>query len=485
MNVTAMLGRLSPYRGNVETATYRQGTKDIIREIEKCHHEHAAEYDKIADQFSRNSPPEIAGALWKFLKTNVRYSVEPADRQSVKSPAAILASGKYKSGNDCKHYALFAGGILDALRRKGKNIEYVYRFVNYRLLETDPQHVFIVLKHNGREIWIDPVLDSFNEKKPYINGIDKKIKSGKMPVYKISGIEEFDVVENYGMPSIGRRPRRTKAEKQTVRTERKERRKTRREEKGSLLTRTIVRGGLVVPRNAFLKLVALNALNMGVKLNENLKNPATREKMRRKWVKLGGKFDVLITNIARGVEKYKKKNPAYIGATISPQFAQAVSAAAMEAQGLKGQRGVKLVTKGAGVAAGAASTLLAASNPVTAGLVASAGAIIAAMGDFIGKEPKQAFEAVAPTLPPEQRAEIAAQTDEVKNMTAGEPAGDRRPAAGPSGAFNAAPVRPGSGQQADQEQDGPESSGDTGKINKNFIILGGVALAAILLMRKK
>lgn len=484
MNVTAMLGRLSPYRGNVQTATNRQQTKDIIREIEKCHYEYAKEYDKIADQFSRSSAKETAAALWWFLKTNVRYSVEPADRQSVKSPAAILASGKYKSGNDCKHYALFSGGILDALRRKGKKINFVYRFVNYRLLETDPQHVFIVVKDKGREIWIDPVLDGFNEKKPYINGIDKKINSG-MPVYKISGIDDYEAQESYGMPTIGRKPRRTKEQKRAVRIERKEKRQVRRKEKGSFFSRTIVRGGLVVPRNAFLKLVALNVLNMAVKMNDKAKSPDVREKMRQKWLKLGGKPDVLFKNIARGVAVYKRKNPAYIGAPISPQFAQAVSAAAMEAQGLKGRRGVKLATKGAGIAAGAASALLAASNPATAGLIASAGAIIAAMSEFIGKEPKQALEAVAPTLAPEQRAEIATQSAEVKAMTSEAPSGTPVTARQASTTFDETPARPKPGQQADEEQQGPETSGASGGLNKNFIILGGVALAAVLLMRKK
>lgn len=484
MNVSAMLGRLTPYRGNVETANKRQGTTDIIKEIENCHHEYSQEYDKIADQFYRNDPAETAALLWRFLKKNVRYSVEPADRQSVKSPAAILASGKYKSGNDCKHYSLFSGGILDALRRRGKDINFVYRFVNYRLLETEPQHVFIVLKDRGREIWIDPVLDRFNEKKPYVNGIDKKIRSKKMPVYKISGIEELDVDENFGMPTIGRKPRRTKEQKKSVRAERKEKRKVKRKEKGSFFSRTFVRAGLVVPRNSFLKLVALNVFNMAVKMNDKAKNPALKEKMRQKWIKLGGKPDALFTNIARGVQKYKRKNPSYIGAPgISPKFASAINTAAQEAQGLKGSRGLQLATKGAGAAA--AITAATISNPATAAIVASAGAIIAAMGDFIGKEPKQALDKVAETLPPEQKAEIAAQTAEVKTMTATEPAGDRRPAAGPSGAFEARPDRPGSGQQADQEQDGPGSSGDTGGMSKNLMIFGGVALAAILLMRKK
>ncbi|NDA63442.1 MAG: hypothetical protein EBX50_15590 [Chitinophagia bacterium] len=524
MNVVAILGRLTPYRGNVITANNRQGTYDIIDEIAKCHREYAGEYDKIADYFSGSTPAETAKKLWTFLKKNVKYSIEPASRQSVKSPAAILASGIYsKTGNDCKHYSLFSGGVLDALRRKGQNIDFVYRFVNYRILETDPQHVFVVLKSRGREFWIDPVLNSFNERKPYINGIDKKIKSG-MPVYKISGVDD-EIEENYGMPTIGR-ARRTKQQRQAVRSERKLKRKAKREEKGSFFSRTFVRAGLVVPRNSFLKLVALNLLNIAVKLNETLKNPAKKSKLVKKWKQLGGKPDVLLKNISRGVAKYKKKNTSYIGVKpflsasrsriiwpemteivrhkgkkyirvkhgrrigapgISPQFAQTVQTAVQQAEGLQGKRGAQLITKGAGAAAAVTSAALAVSNPVTAGIVASAGAIIAALSEFIGKEPKQAVEMVKENLPPEQKAELAAQESETKKMTAAEPITGRESAArGQEPGASAAPSgSPASREQADEEQTAQDMPGFPGGINKNYLLIGGAALAAILLMRRK
>jgi hypothetical protein len=86
--------------------------------------------------------------------------------------------------NDCKHYALFAGGILDSLNREGKNIDWCYRFANYRLFTRDLQHVFVVVFYNGKEYWIDPVLDYFNCKKEYVNFLDKK----PMALYKVSGI---------------------------------------------------------------------------------------------------------------------------------------------------------------------------------------------------------------------------------------------------------------------------------------------------------
>ena len=109
-------------------------------------------------------------------KNNVKYKIEPDTRQSVKSPSAILSTGIYKNGyNDCKHYSSMIAGILDALTRRGIKINWCYRFSNYKLFNTVPHHVFCVVNCFGNEICIDPDLNRFNEKKQYINKIDKKI----------------------------------------------------------------------------------------------------------------------------------------------------------------------------------------------------------------------------------------------------------------------------------------------------------------------
>jgi hypothetical protein len=338
------------------------------------------------------------------------------------------------------------------------------------------------------------------------------------------------------MPTIGR-ARRTKQQRQAVRSERKikrqavkserkVKRQAKREEKGSFFSRTFVRAGLVVPRNSFLKLVALNLLNMAVRLNESLKDPTKKSKLVKKWKQLGGKPDVLLINIGRGVAKYKKKNPSYIGVRpllsavrsgviqpgqveivrhkgkkyirvkhgrrigapgISPQFAQTVQTAVQQAEGLQGKNGARLITKGAGAAAAVTSAALAVSNPVTAGIIASAGAIIAALSEFIGKDPKQAVEMVKENLPPEQKAELAAQESETKTMTAAEPSTGRGSAArseGP-GASALPSGGPASREQAEEEKGAQDMPGFPGGINKNYLLIGGAAVAAILIMRRK
>lgn len=153
-----------------------QDTNDIIVTLLKAHKIYATDYDKICVYFWKGTIKNTCNYIWDFLKNNVKYKIEPDTRQTVKSPSAILSTGIYRNGyNDCKHYSQFAGGILSALCRRGKKINWCYRFANYKMFNTVPHHVFIVVNHLDNEIWIDAVLNSFNNKKSYINKIDKKV----------------------------------------------------------------------------------------------------------------------------------------------------------------------------------------------------------------------------------------------------------------------------------------------------------------------
>ena len=283
-----ILGKLTPYNGNKQLIVDDQDTKDIINEILKSHKEYAKDYDKICLYFWKGDIKSTARFLYNFLKGNVKYSIESDQRQSVKSPAGILATGIYHNGgNDCKHYSQFIAGILSALQRSGKKIDWCYRFANYRYFTRQPQHVFVVIKNRSGEIWIDPVLSEFDYKKAYVNKIDKKID---MPLYKISGVENsYNYSDDaFGSISLGR-TKKTKAQRQQKRAVRKEKRVARRKEKGSLFSRTILRAGLVVPRNSFLALVKLNVFNMAYNLNESMKNASKKSKLFTKWLRLGGK----------------------------------------------------------------------------------------------------------------------------------------------------------------------------------------------------
>lgn len=176
MNKYIILTRLQPYRNKQILLYNNQSTNDIIYTMLNAHKIYRDQYDQIAGFFWAGTKYGTAKKLFKFLKNSVPYVIEPDTKQTVRSPAAILSvpNGSFKGG-DCKHYSQFIGGVLSGLNRKGAKIDWCYRFANYRLFGTTPHHVFCVIKTNNGEIWIDPVLNSFNYKKPYVNKIDKTI----------------------------------------------------------------------------------------------------------------------------------------------------------------------------------------------------------------------------------------------------------------------------------------------------------------------
>lgn len=184
MTASLILNRLSPFENKKVQLSGNQNTNDIITAIKKAHSEYANEYDKISSLFKGATTFSTCKNVYNFLKTNCRYVVESDKHQTVRSPAAIVSMGK-TFGNDCKNYSLFAAGVLNSLQRQGLLKEdYFYRFASYDG-SIEPSHVFVVCKDNGKEIWIDPVLDGFNRKdKKYTHKIDKKF----MALYKISGI---------------------------------------------------------------------------------------------------------------------------------------------------------------------------------------------------------------------------------------------------------------------------------------------------------
>lgn len=332
MNRSVLLGMLNPYQGKKILVINDQDTSDIISEMKRAHKLHAREYDRIANFFWTGNISTTCEKIFKFLKKNVHYSIEPDTRQSVKSPAAILASGANKNGyNDCKHYSLFTAGILDSLRRQGKNINWAFRFANYRLFQSTPHHVFVVCFDGRKEIWIDAVLPNFNEKKTYQNKVDV------MALYNISGIDQI------GCPGTNCSCRKRKPVSQAItymggmdviagKAKRRARKAKRRADraagycKGKLAKKVV----LAPARNAFLALVGLNVKKTAVKLYGKLQNPESKKKLLNKWCRLGGTARKLENTILKAYRKYARKRkisgydePEMIGAPITALLATA------------------------------------------------------------------------------------------------------------------------------------------------------------------
>ena len=179
----AVLQKLAPFTNFKKVLIDDQNTSDIVQGILDNHENYQNEYDKISEMFVGDNEVETARNVFDFLKQNVPYYVEPIEKQTLRSPSAILSM---KQGADCKSYASFINGIMNSLNRKGIfRVPLAYRFASYRYDTKEPQHVFAVLYPGTKnEVWVDPVLAKFDQKKEPVFIKDKKIK---MALISMSG----------------------------------------------------------------------------------------------------------------------------------------------------------------------------------------------------------------------------------------------------------------------------------------------------------
>lgn len=315
MDATTIMGRLEPFKNKQTMLVAEQSTGDIIEAITEAHKMHAPDYSQISSFFKAPTKRETAKRIFNFLKKNVKYVIEPGNRQTVKSPAAILATGH----GDCKHYSLFAGGVLQNL-----GIPFAYRFSSYRMFDKQPQHVFVVVNPGTNdEIWIDPVLKEFDYKKPYNYAIDKK----NMALYSISGIGATQAQKSrLKQAKAAKKAAPTKVAKKAAKQEVK----AAREAAGRTVKQTLKKGAKVVlkvaaapVRNAFLALVALNFGGLANKLQKGWQKAPT--KIQHFWEAAGGKMQALKNAFDKGSKKKRIFGNDGIGA--APAAATAAAAA--------------------------------------------------------------------------------------------------------------------------------------------------------------
>jgi hypothetical protein len=171
----AVLQKLAPFTNFKKVLIDDQNTSDIIQGILDNHDNYQDEYDKISEMFIGDNEVETARNVFNFLKNNVPYYIEPIEKQTLRSPSAIVSM---KQGADCKSYASFINGVMNSLNRKSIfAVPLAYRFASYRYDTKEPQHVFAVLYPGTKnEVWVDPVLAKFDQRKEPVFIKDKKIK---------------------------------------------------------------------------------------------------------------------------------------------------------------------------------------------------------------------------------------------------------------------------------------------------------------------
>lgn len=155
-----------------QSISKRQDVPRIMQEVLDAHQAFAEHYDRIGMDFYTGTIRGTAQKLFNFCKRNMLYVIESEKSQTTRSPQAILKTAQ-TWGVDCKHYAGFIGGCLDAIKRAGVPVNWCYRFVSYSD-DPIPEHVFIVVKDGDKNIFVDPVVSSLDLRSPvYYHKIDK------------------------------------------------------------------------------------------------------------------------------------------------------------------------------------------------------------------------------------------------------------------------------------------------------------------------
>lgn len=192
-----ILSKLPPYKGEYSVISNNQSISDIKTGILKKFNQTKKDYDLISEFFLGNSLKQTCFNVWQFLRNNVINVTETSKLQTVKTPAAIIATGK-TTGSDCKNYALFAAGVLASLVRQGKlNATVKFRFCKYKnVFGGVNDHVFVVAENSNNQYFIDCVKEvtQFNEdtRPDYFSDI----KLTNMALASVSGIPNNKILDN-------------------------------------------------------------------------------------------------------------------------------------------------------------------------------------------------------------------------------------------------------------------------------------------------
>ena len=429
--------QLPLYQNRRHVLIHNQSVGDIITGILQTHSKYTADYDKIALSFAGRDAVQIARNVYDYLKKHTFYVIESDTRQTLRSPSAILALGQNpRVGLDCKSYSLFIAGILAAWQRRGMNINWCYRFASYKIADKLPHHVFVVINPNtNNEIFVDPVLPTFNDKKQYHYKIDRK----PMALYTVSGIGKT---------------KRTKAEKIKRRAQIKAKIKGQIKKKGKIFLK--FNPATTAARNAILLIIKVNLFGLARKLFLARQKPGGDAQLKKFWESIGGKYASLIKNISTGIKKGKNRNDAAI----------------MKEIATKNNSVMKSNIRVSGIG-----------DPVTASAVVTSTPILLKLVSLLKKlgiDPDKAFVAAKGVV----KKVVDAKIDDLANKTAGKEEGTTSP--GGSDDMNI-PDTASEALSPSDESSSDESSGDEmGAIPKKTLLLGGAALvAAYFIMKKK
>ncbi|MDO7873676.1 transglutaminase domain-containing protein [Hymenobacter sp. ASUV-10] len=171
---------MAPPTGVVRTI-HRDGiTTEIISEVRAVSRESAGQTARLAEQLRGATPAESCANVYRFVRKNIAYQLDPPGKQFIKTPAATIGSGYC----DCKGYAILTNDLLRCL-----GIRSAFRFVSFSRNSQNVTHVYSVAwpQEGGPLVVLDACLPRFNQEKPYTYHEDHMTE-----IIRVSGIGQAD-----------------------------------------------------------------------------------------------------------------------------------------------------------------------------------------------------------------------------------------------------------------------------------------------------
>lgn len=257
---------------------------------------------------------KLAG-MW--IRNHVKYKADGFDQQNIQFPSALL-SGKQ---GDCKSFSLLFLSIMAAAGYKGG-----FRFASYRPTKQITHVYNYFIDEKGNTYAYDACIKDLKEsnrathikdmKINYIAGVPVMIeeqpeilspmKVRRVTYRGIAGVQDLTTGEIISEPEyIGRLNLRDRLKKAWNKV------KDTAEKAGKKVIGTVKKVELVVPRQSFRALVALNFRGLASRLDRmNTKNP---DRVKELWNKFGGNYADLMSAVNKGKGKkpllIKKNSP--------------------------------------------------------------------------------------------------------------------------------------------------------------------------------
>lgn len=135
-----------------------QNAGEIIRELKRAEKESRPTSEILAKYFCEPDKYKTAAKVWYFLRNEIFYQAEPKNDQTAKTLKRFLADAT----GDCKHFATFTVGVLNAC-----GIPCWFTFVGQYKHLKKPNHAYATALIDGKFVTIDACRKYFNSAPDY------------------------------------------------------------------------------------------------------------------------------------------------------------------------------------------------------------------------------------------------------------------------------------------------------------------------------